>query len=755
MTGIHHFLFGSINLKDEPGKIYPDDMELLVALQQLTSGAESAGYSPRLFDRKGAMGSGRDAFEECARWASRDIREEVGWISFPLAPTEAGKGEDFQVLCRMYHSWASGNRPSSTGHAYVLTSEDWQAIDFNPFRIPHLYENAARYQEMGKLADEGLPMSVSATRREPWERIQEIRQLVQKRGQQIPEKQLSRWLLRIFGQEPIRLPKDADEWLFELLVLLLPAAHRRRLAFWSGAFGVTAGYEGYFVLGRGAAEAAQGPQAEDEAGWPDARKLLCDEQAYHDFVRKADNEDVSFRSLELTEKIKSELNAASAHASGFPRDAGRAKDKEPLGASRVTTSGSRSGAVSDSARDVIPDPEEPPRERSRFPWRVIMAVLIVAAFFFFWRDQPVEPGVEEWNQRVEGMSAPGDAFALFAEGLEILQTATASSDNAAAEVSQQLRRLQSRMHAYAADASGEDTTQGEIWDALERVYAVHRSAHTDDLGLRVPTEEWIDRFRTRESWLITQYDASAFDERRRSLTNLEKYYAGGTTVPPPDFLRELQDSTTRIEAQLAFGDLRQKWGTVRTENPAASLPQLVSAIDAYRGRFDQSFHSVELDGFEEDLYRRYEGLLRRRLEENYRNLKRDLTLERYNDLKASVKDYDGALRSLPPRAMISRLKKVDDTFRQLSENPRLSYVRSRGSARIGLRHSHKDDCDTRFQDSLRLDEVLESQNGRVCVDWRLKDAKRSEEHDFSLKDIKSRRRSRQPFEVYWSWPTFG
>ncbi|MCP4545454.1 MAG: hypothetical protein GY835_03175 [bacterium] len=742
---VHHFLFGSINLKDEPGKIEPASRELLVALQRLMSGADSGAHSLRLFDKTGSTGSGRDAFAECARWASQDIRDEVGWISFPLDLTVAGESKEFQVLCRMYHSWASGNRPSATGHAYVLTGEEWEKIDFNPFRIPNFYETSARFQQMGKLADEGLPTSIRESRKDPWARLQEIRRSVQAEGRQIPEVEISRWLQQILGQYPVRLPEDAEQWLFELLVLLLPVHQRRRLAFWSGAFGVTAEYEEYFVLGRGrgGAETAQGFSAAGEARGTDVGRLLHDEQVYRDFVRQDDREKISDSGRPaLTQKIKAGLSAGMEFPSGYP-----GKSEPP-------------GAVPDSA--TVPDPavapaaEEPFRKPRLLPWKRIAAVLVVSALvvwalFFFWRGEPEESGAEEWIRRFEEMSMPGDAFGLFVEGREILRTVPPDGETAA-QMNQRLVRLKGKMHAYLGDMIGKET-QREIWDALERVYAVHNAPPAEEPDLRFATDGLIDTLRDRESWLITRHDASAIEERRRSLEHLEEYYDGGSPVLRPANLENLRASTRRIEARLAFDELKREWQTIREDNLAEALPLLVREIAAYRGDFNEVFYPEELDRFEKNLYTNYERFLRSPLSQSYTGMKSDLTLEHYRELEKAVDDYHVALQSLPATPAIDRFKKVKDVFRDLSRNPRLRYKRSKGSARIGYRRSRKGRCITTSGDKLRLDDLLEAEDARVCVVWRYKDEEDEETHDFNVNEI-GRRGSRRLFELYWSWPDF-
>jgi hypothetical protein len=85
--------------------------------------------------------------ELCRNWQTGDHRDEVGVISLPLPEGVERKGATYtRLICRVYPNWASGGRPSRSAHAVLLTEEQWEGLGYNPFKLPHLVQNAKAFE---------------------------------------------------------------------------------------------------------------------------------------------------------------------------------------------------------------------------------------------------------------------------------------------------------------------------------------------------------------------------------------------------------------------------------------------------------------------------------------------------------------------------------------------------------------------------------------------------------------------------------
>jgi hypothetical protein len=170
----------------------------------------------------------------CEAWQQGDHRDEVGVISLHLPEPQESEGIRFtHLVCRVYFNWASAGRVSRTGHAVLLTDERWQALECNPFAVPHLVRNAAAFAHPETLEFPAPDLAEPAD-----ERLRALQPSFQREG-----KAWSSALARIWkGQPPVRVEPDAPQWLFELLLLSLPMEQRRKVSCISSPFGPRADF---------------------------------------------------------------------------------------------------------------------------------------------------------------------------------------------------------------------------------------------------------------------------------------------------------------------------------------------------------------------------------------------------------------------------------------------------------------------------------------------------------------------------------
>ncbi|HBH26858.1 MAG TPA: hypothetical protein DDX54_05605 [Rhodospirillaceae bacterium] len=85
--------------------------------------------------------------DQCNAWQGGDHRDEVGFTSLPLPEGVEIDGVSYtHVICRTYFAWATAGRVSRSGHAVLLTKEQWKGLDYNPDNLPHLVENAGAFK---------------------------------------------------------------------------------------------------------------------------------------------------------------------------------------------------------------------------------------------------------------------------------------------------------------------------------------------------------------------------------------------------------------------------------------------------------------------------------------------------------------------------------------------------------------------------------------------------------------------------------
>jgi hypothetical protein len=222
-----HYLFGELQQVNE-SRVVPSTAAVLKSwldtwLPQWLQSAEEA--EPRY----------EQVRARCREWQTGDWREEVGVISLPLADApefaipEFGALRFTHLICRVYFNWASAGRVSCTGHAVLLSANQWQALDFNPFRLPHLVKNSGEFASSVPLNFEAFESQThtptdwgNAQRVAPWR---------------------SHLAAIWHGTPPVRLPADAPPWLYELLLMSLPRARRASASCVCGPFGLKRSFQ--------------------------------------------------------------------------------------------------------------------------------------------------------------------------------------------------------------------------------------------------------------------------------------------------------------------------------------------------------------------------------------------------------------------------------------------------------------------------------------------------------------------------------
>lgn len=175
----------------------------------------------------------------CREWRTGDWRPRVGVISLPLGDAPEFDSVPYvHLICRVYFSWASGGRVSLTGHAVALTEKQWQALDYNPFRLPHLVKNAGEF-------DASAPL--------PFDVFEAGEQVLPDQGADDPDRSWRSQLAVIWqGTPPVRLPANAPPWLYERLLLSLPRERRASTSCVCGPFGLKRSFQQLIDLAPGA-----------------------------------------------------------------------------------------------------------------------------------------------------------------------------------------------------------------------------------------------------------------------------------------------------------------------------------------------------------------------------------------------------------------------------------------------------------------------------------------------------------------------
>jgi hypothetical protein len=243
-----HYLFGEL-ARFNTTRIWPADQTELKAWLDgwLPQAVQAADEAEPDFAEARAL---------CDAWQRDDRRDEVGVISLPLTSVRCPGAVSYaQLICRVYFNWASAGRVSRTGHAVLLTEEAWRELDYNPFGVPHLVENAAAFS-----APESLPFAPPEPVADPEARPRDLLERYRCEG--------TEWLTtleRIWaGQLPVCVERGAPQWLFELLLLTVPRAERGQLSCVSGPFGLKRRFAGGVHIRRCGDDEA--PTAQDAIG---------------------------------------------------------------------------------------------------------------------------------------------------------------------------------------------------------------------------------------------------------------------------------------------------------------------------------------------------------------------------------------------------------------------------------------------------------------------------------------------------------
>jgi hypothetical protein len=222
--GYIHYLFGELRQVNESRVVPAEAVAVKAWLDAwLPHWVESAEEAEPDFER---------VRERCRAWQSGDWRDEVGVISLPLTETpDVGGVRYVHLICRVYFNWASGGRVSRTGHAVLLTAEQWQSLAHNPFRLPHLVRNAGAFSsaespDFARFGADDQEINATSTQ-ERLGRLEEPSRLQLKEIWQ--------------GAPPVRLPADAPLQLYELLLLSLPLGRRATTSCVCGPFGLKRG----------------------------------------------------------------------------------------------------------------------------------------------------------------------------------------------------------------------------------------------------------------------------------------------------------------------------------------------------------------------------------------------------------------------------------------------------------------------------------------------------------------------------------
>lgn len=610
-----HYLFGEL-ARFNATRIWPaDQTELKAWLDDwLPQSVQAADEAEPDF---------AEARRLCDAWQRDDWKDEVGVISLPLAGTRCAGAKPYaHLICRVYFNWASAGRVSRTGHAALLTEDAWRGLDYNPFAMPHMVENAAPFS-----APESLQFPEPIALEDAQARLQRLHERFQHEGAEWQASLRQIWA----GQLPVCIERNAPQWLYELLLLSIPREQRRGISCISGPFGVKRRLSGAVHIRRRGDD--EQPVAETAAGRPDADCLSA----------LADG-----KGIEGCWKVV--VPAGRAHA---------------LLALATGDDGAESASLA-----VEPPVDSTKPSRRRLVRAIGIGLVGVAVVgLVAWLGAAWLSGKRAQAQVTalvadcaDGATRRAGTIPLLirADDLLTLDLSTEDRDKLGECVDKLLGLLQARRDVVdGPPLVGEEDIRRvhELIGQLSALARLPRVGHGNDRT--IPDTDTTTLYRRCADWVRAVPTAA---EQRARLDFVQADAAASGLVPNP-YLREVAANLRALEQEEALRDLK---AFVFASGPVddARLAQARERLDAFRGAFPDA-PRTELAEIASEIVARFEAGIRPPLLRAYLGLRQHPTKQALTALEQAVADYETALQAIkglvPPTgidtsALIARIR---------------------------------------------------------------------------------------------------
>jgi hypothetical protein len=683
-SAIAHFLFGEIEGANTTHVVAARNAEEI--------GAALGAWLPRLIQRPEEAAGGHEAAARwCSDWRENAPEEEVGLISIPLDDPQMAGDEDYvHLLCRVYFNWATGGRVSRTGHAILLPEDVWSNARFNPFAF-------RQHMEDTRVFDDRLSLMLTTRAEDSLETGTERADYLLGAADSLFARRDT--LINASPTGPLLLPWELRGNEFELLARLTAADDRRRLSMWSGRIGPSAQFQPYFDIGRG-----------EESSAP------CDRfgeviRHLEEIVRSRDAGKLDQFSLRWPDTSGDSL---LTHLRQHFWDT-RPKESVPVPASNDIASDvalPKSSPKSDRHPTI-----EPTQKVQKVRWRffsykgalnilgacVVAVVLAWALYSQFLSGRDIERWLES------GLESQGDeVIAVFEQGAILLQEER--DEMKRKEIIDGLERLASLFRSGISSRIGSADLAGLHAMVVE---ARHMDAISRQAGFQLPwrTDDLLDRLHGQEAALVGRFsEVSQVKQRRAMIDELMALY--GQEAHP--HLQRLEMETVMFEAEYALNALRTLWRTRLVAGESLNLQEFAKEIATVRSEYP-GLLAAEIEGFEQEVYAKYEDSQRKKLNQSYQAWKsQPLNEELKKSFYQAGGEYNAAMSAVPALLNVQRGNTQKMKERMESAAIVRLDVQGQGTLRIGVQKPGNwllpPTCEYRRFTQLEL-------SATVCVEW--------------------------------------